>query len=213
MICISIADVTIDEALNIIQSNELSEVRLDRLVFNKDDISKLFSAKNSTIVTYRPTEVVTESERKKWLIAAINAGAQYVDIEVESSDDFKNDITRTAKSKGCKIIVSYHDYNKTPLINELEEIIKWCFDSKCDIAKICCYANSYEECARLLSLYGYGDSIISIGMGNMGKITRIASLLLGAAFTYASIDDRKKTAPGQIDSRKLKEILEMIKAL
>jgi 3-dehydroquinate dehydratase-1 len=50
-------------------------------------------------------------------------------------------------------------------------------------------------------------------MGNLGKITRIASLLLGADFTYASIDDSKKTAPGQIDLKKLKEILEMIKAL
>ena len=213
MICISIADVTIDEAVNIIENSEISEVRLDRLVFNKDDIPKLFSSKKSTIATYRPTDGVTDSERKEWLIAAINGGAQYVDIEVESSDDFKNGVIETAKSKGCKIIVSYHDYNKTPLMSELEEIIKWCFDSRCDIAKICCYANSSEECARLLSLYSYGRSIISIGMGDIGKITRIASLLLGAPFTYASIDDRKKTAPGQIDSKKLKEILEMIKGL
>ena len=213
MICISIADVTIDEAINIIETNELSEVRLDRLVFNKDDIAKLFSSKNNTIATYRPNADVAESERKGWLIAAINAGAQYVDIEVESADDFKNSIIDTAKSKNCKIIVSYHDYNKTPLANELEEIIKWCFESKCDIVKICCNTNSSEECARLLSLYSYGDTIISIGMGDIGKITRIASLLLGAPFTYASIDDRKKTAPGQIDSNKLKEILNMIKAL
>jgi 3-dehydroquinate dehydratase len=105
MICISIADVTIDEAINIIESNELTEVRLDRLVFNKDDISKLFSSKNNTIATYRPMDGVTESERKERLIAAINAGAKYVDIEVESSDDFKNDIIDTAKSKNCKIIV------------------------------------------------------------------------------------------------------------
>jgi 3-dehydroquinate dehydratase-1 len=213
MICISIADVTIDEAVNIIANSELSEVRLDRLIFCKDDIARLFSHKNSTIATYRPTAGLAESERKAWLIAAINAGAQYVDIEVESADDFKNEIIETAKSKNCKVIVSYHDYNKTPLINELEEIIKWCFDSKCQMAKICCHVNSYDECARLLSLYSYGYPIISIGMGPMGKITRIASLLLGAPFTYASIDDSKKTAPGQIDSKKLKEILEMIKAL
>ena len=213
MICISIADVTIDEAVNIIETNELSEVRLDRLVFNKDDIKKLFSSKNKTIATYRPAGGITESERKDWLIAAINAGAEYVDIEVESGDDFKNEVAAAAKSKGCKIIVSYHDYNKTPLINELEEIIKWCFESKCDIAKICCHVDSSQECARLLSLYSYGNSIISIGMGGMGKITRIASLLLGAPFIYASIDDSKKTAPGQIDSKKLKEILNMIKAL
>jgi len=156
MICISIADVTINEAINIIESNELSEVRLDRLVFGNDDIAKLFSHKKTTIATYRPSAAIAESERKKWLIAAINAGAQYVDIEVESSDDFKNDIVETAMSKNCKVIVSYHDYNKTPLMNELEEIMKWCFDSKCDMAKICCHVDSYEECARLLSLYSYG---------------------------------------------------------
>ena len=213
MICISIADVTIDEAVNIIEDSELSEVRLDRLIFCKDDMAKLFSPENITIATYRPTAGVAESKRKELLIAAINAGAQYVDIEVESGDDFKNDIVETAVSKNCRVIVSYHNYNKTPFINELEEIIKWCFDSKCHMAKICCHVNSYEECARLLSLYGYGYPIISIGMGVMGKITRIASLLLGAPFTYASIADSKKTAPGQIDSIKLKEILEMIKAL
>ena len=213
MICISIADVTIDEAINIIKDSELAEVRLDRLVFGDADIARLFSHKKTTIATYRPSAAITESKRKEWLIAAINAGAQYVDIEVESSDDFKNGIVEAANSKNCKVIVSYHDYNKTPLINELEEIIKWCFDSKCDIAKICCHVDSYEECARLLSLYSYGYPIISIGMGSMGKITRIASLLLGSAFTYASIDDSKKTAPGQIDSKKLKEVLEMIKAL
>ena len=213
MICISIADVTIDEAINIIRDSELSEIRLDRLVFSKDDIAKLFSHRKNTIATYRPTDGVVESERKEWLIAAINSGAQYVDIEVESADDFKNDIIEVAVSKNCKVIVSYHDYNKTPLMNELEEIIKWCFDSKCDIAKICCHANSSEECARLLSLHSYGYPIISIGMGDIGKITRIAALLLGSPFTYASIDADKKTAPGQIDSKKFKEILDMIRAL
>jgi len=212
MICVSIADVTIDEAIDIIKGNELSEIRLDRLVFSKDDIARLFSH-NNTIATYRPAAGVAESERKELLIAAINAGARYVDIEVESADDFKDDIIDVAVSKNCKVIISYHDFNKTPLANELEEIVKWCFDSKCDIAKICCQANSSEECARLLSLYSYGYPIISIGMGEIGKITRIASLLLGAPFTYASIDADKKTAPGQIDSKKFKEILDMIKAL
>jgi len=71
--------------------------------------------------------------------------------------------------------------------------------------------DSIEGCSRLLSLYSYGNPIISIGMGHEGKITRIAATLLGAPFTYASIDDSKKTAPGQFDSEKLKTIIDMIR--
>ncbi len=211
MICVSIADLSVSEAIKIIESNELSEVRLDRIKFGTGDVQKLFSTKNKTIATYRPGENVTDDVRKKTLIEAINAGATYVDIEVENNDGFKNEIIEAARLKNCKTIVSYHDYTKTPVIRELEQIMRWCIESKGDIAKIACHVDSIEGCSRLLSLYSYGNPIISIGMGQEGKITRIAATLLGAPFTYASIDDSKKTAPGQFDSEKLKTIIDMIR--
>jgi len=211
MICVSIADLNVSEAIKIIESSELSEIRLDRMKFTDGDIVKLFDPKYKTIATYRPVESVSDDERKKTLIAAVNAGASYVDIEVENSDDFKNEIIEAAKLKNCKTIVSYHNYEKTPVIRELEQIMRWCFESRADLAKIACHVDSVEGCSRLLSLYSYGNPIISIGMGQEGKITRIAATLLGAPFTYASIDESKKTAPGQFDSEKLKTIIEMIR--
>lgn len=211
MICVSIADLSVAEAIKIIGSSELSEVRLDRIKFNSSDIQKLFSSGNKTIATYRPSGSVTDDERKKVLIEAVNAGASYVDIEVENEDDFKNEVIEAARSKKCITIVSYHDYNKTPVTSELEQIMKWCFESKCDIAKIACNVDSFESCSRILSLYSYGKPVISIGMGEQGKITRIAATLLGAPFTYASIDDSRQTAPGQFDSEKLKTIINMIR--
>jgi 3-dehydroquinate dehydratase-1 len=48
-------------------------------------------------------------------------------------------------------------------------------------------------------------------MGDAGKITRIAAPLLGAPFTYASAEDTKKTAPGQIKADKIDAIIKMIK--
>ena len=87
MICISIADLSVPEAVKIIVNNELSEVRLDRIDFTDNDIQKLFSSKNETIATYRPSEDVTDNERKKVLIEAVNSGASYVDIEVENDDN------------------------------------------------------------------------------------------------------------------------------
>jgi 3-dehydroquinate dehydratase-1 len=211
MICVSIADLSVSEAIKIIGSNELSEVRLDRIKFTAGDIEKLFSTENKTIATYRPVDSVDDNDRKKTLISAVNAGASYVDVEVENNDEFKNEIIEAARIKNCKTIISYHDYTKTPVIRELEQIMRWCYESDCDLIKIACYVDSNEGCSRLLSLYSYGKPIISIGMGQEGKITRIAATLLGAPFTYASIDDSKKTAPGQFDAEKLKTIIDMIR--
>lgn len=211
MICMSIADVSVQETLKIIESTELSEVRLDRIKFTGADISKIFSSENKTIATFRPVDSVSEEERKSILIQAVNAGAAYIDIEVENNDDFKKSIIETAVLKKCKIIMSYHNYDKTPAMRELELIMNWCCEDKVDIVKIACQVNSSEDCSRLLSLYSYEKPVISIGMGERGKITRIAAVLLGAPFTYASLDASRKTAPGQFEYDRLKTIIDMIR--
>lgn len=211
MVCLSIADVSADEAMNILAKVNLAELRMDRIDFDKKNIGRLFSSKAKTIVTCRVNEKINEDERRNIIIEAIENGASMVDIEVENSDDFKNEIIKTAKKNKCTVIVSYHDFEKTPVMRELEQILTWCFESGADIAKIACRANNVEDAARLLALYSFGKPIISIGMGDAGKITRIAAPLLGAPFTYASAEDAKKTAPGQIEADKLEAIIKMIK--
>ena len=211
MICLSIADVTADEAINLLAKVELAELRLDRIDFDKNDLGKLFSSKARTIVTCRRNDKMNEDERKGIILESIEKGASMVDVEVENSDDFKNEIINTAKKNKCTAIISYHDYEKTPVMRELEQILTWCFESGADIAKIACQAHSSEDAARLLALYSFGRPLISIGMGEAGKITRIAAPLLGAPFTYASSEDAKKTAPGQMNAEKLESIIKMIK--
>jgi len=210
MICVSIADVTVDEACNIIKNNELSEVRLDKINFNESDLKKIFSS-GKTLATYRPVESIDNGKRLDVLIKAIKSGASYVDVEVENNDSFKSAIKEAVAGTDCKVIISYHDYSKTPVIRELEQILAWCFESGADIAKIACQAENTGDAARLLSLYSMEKPVISIGMGDAGKITRIAATMLGAPFTYASIDAEKKTAPGQIDVQSLKNIIALIR--
>ncbi len=210
MICVSIADVTADEACRIIREHEISEVRLDRIDFVETDIEQIFTS-GKTVATFRPVDGIDDDKRKDILKAAIKHGASYVDIEVESNDTYKNEIKEAALSEGCRTIVSYHDYIKTPVMRELEQLIYWCFEGGADIAKIACQVNSMGDAARLLSLYAIGKPVISIGMGEVGRITRIAAPLLGAPFTYASLDAARETAPGQIDSATLKQIIDMIR--
>ncbi len=118
--------------------------------------------------------------KKNILKSAIRHGASYIDIEVESNDAYKNELKKAAADAGCESIVSYHDYEKTPVMRELEQIISWCFEGGADLAKIACQVNSISDAARLLSLYSLGKPVISIGMGEAGRITRIAAPLLGA---------------------------------
>jgi len=210
MICVSIADVTADEACRIIQEHEISEVRLDRIQFKERDLERIFTS-GRTVATFRPVDGTDDGKRKDILKSAIRHGASYIDIEVESNDAYKNELKKAAADAGCKSIVSYHDYEKTPVMRELEQIISWCFEGGADLAKIACQVNSISDAARLLSLYSLGKPVISIGMGEAGRITRIAAPLLGAPFTYASLDAARETAPGQIDSATLKKIIDMIR--
>jgi 3-dehydroquinate dehydratase len=48
-------------------------------------------------------------------------------------------------------------------------------------------------------------------MGDLGKISRIAALFMGAEFTFASASDEFATAPGQISYTKLRTIVELLK--
>jgi 3-dehydroquinate dehydratase type I len=70
---------------------------------------------------------------------------------------------------------------------------------------------SLKDNARLLGLLNDTRPVVVVGMGHKGRITRIAALLLGSPFTYASLAAGKETAEGQIDWKSLKEIYKRIK--
>ena len=213
MICVSIAEPTHDLILKAIKNEEIAEIRLDLTEsLSEEDIELIFSQDVKLIATCRPGRY-SDSERSRILMKAVESGAAYVDIELESPEDFKRDITAKAKEKGCKVIISYHDYGKTPPKEELDRIIEWCFDSGADIAKIVCMVRNNADNAKLLSLYRMNKDIIVFGMGKKSKFTRIIAPLLGAPFTYASLSPGRETGDGQIDKAMLVKFLELFKSV
>ena len=162
------------------------------------------------IATCRPGGTLDENARKKLLLSAIESGASFVDIEVENRDEYKKEIISAAKTKGCAVIVSSHNYNRTPSGAELGQVIDWCFDSGADIAKIACKVNSEQDCARLFGLLDDNRKIVVVGMGKAGRIVRIAAPLLGSPFTFASLGNGKETADGQINKDEMAQILKIL---
>ncbi|MCX5807634.1 MAG: type I 3-dehydroquinate dehydratase [Proteobacteria bacterium] len=213
MICVSMDEQYNINYLKSLMNIDIAEIRMDRMILAPEDIADIFSQPVTFVATCRPG-TLDDQKRKAYLIAAIEAGAKYVDIEVESDIAFKRDILEKAGSKGCKVIVSFHDFEQTPANVKLRQIAALCFSEGADIAKIACKANSVMDSARLLGLPGqedFKDRLIVVGMGKEGKITRIVAPLLGSLFTYASLAEGMQTTEGQIEKARLEEIMELLR--
>ncbi|MEW6722568.1 MAG: type I 3-dehydroquinate dehydratase [Candidatus Micrarchaeota archaeon] len=211
MLCVSIGEKRAEGCIAAMRGAELAEVRIDMLEKPAaGDVRAIFSSHKNLIATCRPG-ALPDQKRKELLIAALEAGAAYVDIEVESADEYKGEIAKKAKAMGRRVIVSYHDYERTPTREELLHILEWCFDSGADIAKIACMPRNDADNARLLGLLDGGKSVVVIGMGERGKITRILAPLLGSPFTYVSTGRGKETAGGQIDMEAARKAMDAVR--
>jgi len=209
MICVSIIETDFKKCLKTVQKAELSEIRIDAMNLTDDQIIELFSQKAKTIATCRPGKFA-DDERKHKLGLAIANGATYVDVEIESTDEFKQELLVLASEHECKFIVSYHNYQITPAVDKLEAIIEQSLADGADVVKIACMVNAPKDNARLMGLYRPGIKIVSIGMGETGKISRIAAPYLGAEFTFASTSKKTVTAPGQFTVDEMEEIFKLI---
>jgi 3-dehydroquinate dehydratase-1 len=207
MICVSIAEENADECIKALDGLDFAEIRLDKIrELPPEQIRRIFSANARLIATCRPG-TIDSTKRKKRLLEAIEAGAAYVDIEVEASDLLKDEIIKAAREKGARVIVSYHNHRRTPSEAELQQVISWCFDSGADIAKVACKVNNIKDNARLLGLLDTEREVVIIGMGELGRITRVIAPLLGSSFTFASLSAGKETADGQIEHGKMRDLI------
>lgn len=210
MICVCLCETDFDKCLEMTKKFDMAEIRLDLTGFKKPEIEKIFSSGAKLIATYRPGKI-SENNRKELLKTAIHSGAAFVDVEFETDFGFKSDIISTALKKNCNVIISYHNFDFTPPKEQLKIIAEQSFDMGANIAKITCMVQKPEDNASLLSVYEPGRRIVSFGMGELGKISRIAASFMGAEFTFASATDENATGPGQISYTKLKAIIELLK--
>ncbi|MDA3886943.1 MAG: type I 3-dehydroquinate dehydratase [Candidatus Delongbacteria bacterium] len=209
MICLSIGQASVEECIDIIKDTELAEIRLDLNIYTDDELELIFSSHKNLIATCREGKY-TSDERKLLVAKAIKSGAKYIDLELTNDYTMNGFLANTAKMSECKVIISYHNYENCPNIKNLHEIVNRCFDNHADIAKVVCKVNSFKDNSNIMSLYEKDRSIIALGMGNLGKITRVAAPFLGAPFTYAYPQGRKRTAEGQFSELKIKEIINLI---
>jgi len=218
--CVSIAEKTpykIKKTLKIaLKKSDYVEVRFDFLKSEQiPEAIKIIKKELKQIVcTLRPkTEggkfVGTEKER----IAILKLIAEYNPflLDVEFNTLKRNaSLVKYLKSTKTNLLVSWHDFKKTPSSAELKKKIKQMSKFSSNV-KIVCTAKSTDDSNRMLELYSKKGkyNLISFAMGDLGRISRILCLYLGSPYTYVSLG--KAIAPGQFSVDEVKKITNLKK--
>lgn len=210
-ICVSIANTDFLSILKILEEVGMAEVRIDLLDLMPNQLEMVFSSHKNLIATCRQGRY-DDAQRASILARAIEAGAAWVDLEIETSPEWRKPLIDLARSKKCKVIISWHCFGKTPDEKEIIEIVDSLYAAGADVAKIACLSNNIADSSRILGLYSKYRRLVALGMGDAGKITRIAALSLGAPFTFASVMGNS-TAPGQIDYLELEKLINQIEGV
>lgn len=187
----------------------LLELRLDLIKEPPSVLFPLLPGNIASIITCRPG-VYREEERVKLLQEGMKLGADYVDIELESASGDLDLLLQTASLEGTGVIISYHNYQRTADREELESLMIACYEKGAQIAKIACQVNAPDDLRNLLSLYDLPGKKVILGMGILGRISRVMGPYLGAEFTFASAGEGGETAPGQLSVKELNDIYKVI---
>ncbi len=152
----------------------------------------------------------SESKRIDELLRAIELGAEIVDIELSTPS--VEVVVKEIKGR-ADCLLSYHDLKETPPLEKMREIVRKQLTAGADTCKLITTAQELKDNLAVLQLITDfpGSRIVAFAMGDLGLTSRILCPLVGGDFTYASIEEGKESAPGQITVRNLRKIYGMLK--
>lgn len=210
MICTTIQNRTLEEIIGLLEGSEpriqMAEIRLDRCPLDIEEIESLFSSSDTPLVaTCRVVDDGngTWEEAEEKLTAAVEAGAAFLDLEIEAPKEVGKRLRRACTEYGTTMIRSSHFFAGTPSDDVLRNTVEKCRKFGGEIVKIAAMAKYGEDVARVLELYSQEQTsqrqaeLIAFSMGETGRASRLECLRLGSPFTYAALNDNEAAAPGQ----------------
>lgn len=143
--------------------------------------------------------------------AAATGLIDLADVELNRGEALLRSITEQLHGYGIRVIGSFHDFDGTPAKEEITDIL--CRMQKCgaDITKAAVMPKSEEDVLTLLEASlqmkkQYGDRpFITMSMGSLGAISRLAGSLTDSAVTFATAG--RASAPGQMEAEVLGRLL------
>ena len=220
-ICVSIQPKTMTEALKLIDRAEaahadLIEVRLDAMQ-KHEGLANLAKHGNvpkiatNRLTSYRGQFKRTETKQKQILLSAAKKGFDYVDIELSASN--LREFTTEVSEYGAKPIVSFHDFDHSLELIELNTVLEKEIACGADVCKIVTTAKRIEDNLTLLDFTAAAckrANTVCFAMGGYGKISRLLSPLFGCFFTFAALESGGETASGQMTIQEMRTAYKLL---
>ena len=197
MICVSIQNKDYQEILDILETVEMAEIRLDRCALEEEEIERLFQDSDVPLIaTCRLSE---ESQAPQLLELAIRSGAKYADLEMEAPAAIGRRIREACREYGTVLIRSFHDFSGTPPLEVLQSLVERARSFGGEVVKIVTTAHTEADNATVQALYkdAAPGTLVAFCMEEAGRPSRLDALRYGAPFTYACLNEEEATAPGQ----------------
>lgn len=232
MICTTIQNRDLKGIYEALEQCEMAEIRLDRCSLGSKETDELFTSDVPLVATCRISEVASSepslqdpsltpqsreikamqiAERR--LIRAIEAGARYVDVELEAQKQMSKRVRSAAHENGTVFIRSYHDFEGTDSLEALKAVVEKCVYHGADMVKVVTTARSQADVDKVMALYAWcreekesgnerigalaDGGLIAFCMGEAGRMSRLDALRHGAPYTYAALSEDESAAPGQ----------------
>ena len=232
MICTTIQNRNLEQIYEALEQCEMAEIRMDRCVLTAKETDELFTSDIPLVATCRISETaqsepslqsqeMTAQSREikamqiaeRRLIRAIEAGARYVDVEIEAQKQMSKRVRQAAHENGTVFIRSYHDFEGTDSLEALKAVVEKCVYHGADMVKIVTMAHSEADVEKVMALYEWcraeaengnerigalaDGGLIAFCMGEAGRQSRLDCLKYGAPYTYAAFNAGEAAAPGQ----------------
>ena len=156
--------------------------------------------------------LISQENRLDVITQAMATGlVDIVDVELCNDVAFIESIRYGAEQNGVKLILSSHDFEKTPDESVILERLGRAQNLGADIAKLAAMPNNYQDVLLLLNatLRARTDFLkipmITISMGTKGLVSRLAGGLFGSDVTFAM--GESESAPGQIPIQELRQAM------
>ncbi|EPF6185307.1 type I 3-dehydroquinate dehydratase [Acinetobacter baumannii] len=206
---------------------DLAEFRIDLLSFASDtkqvialghELKKILGNK-PMIATIR-----TKNEGGQLEISDVDYGKTYqaylknpfmdwLDVEMFRDQKVVSEIVQKAHQKKVLIVMSNHDFQKTPSQDEIEKRLLKQDQMGADVLKIAVMPKSKQDVFTLMNAtlkvsQQTTKPLLTMSMGQLGTISRVATANMGGSYSFGMIG--QASAPGQIDVTKLKQILQTV---
>ena len=193
------------------RSADLCELRIDLLQNCSADLGALIADLSiPKIVTVRDpreggaNQLSAETRLKlfsQWLPVC-----DYIDIECRNLSEFSG-LVREAEQRGKGIIYSFHDFEKTPEVDQMEELLETIEPKANQIFKIATEVSTWQDVEKLILFVrrNHDRNVAAMGIGSLGKLSRLVLARLGSVLVYAALG--RKIVAAQWEVTTLQSIL------